>query len=690
MQINEIRIAGFKSFADPTDLRLLPGLTGIVGPNGCGKSNIVEAILWAMGETAPSSVRGSEMEDVIFAGGGSRPRRNHAEVSLVIEPGDIAVPGETEGVSEIEVSRKIQRKAGSTYRINGREVRGRDVQTMFGDAGTGARSCAIVRQNRIGELVNAKPESRRQLIEDAAGISGLHKRRHEIELRITATRRNLETVGEHLLQLERQARNIQRETRRAERYRDIATRLRQAEVLQALAGWRDETSNHTRHQSELAHAEAESGQAAAAASAAQRKLAEITDQLEPHRKAQLEAAAALARIEAEEQDLARRLSEAHTRLAGSEGQLREIEDDLIRETGLEEDAVRNLASLGNISAEDGKDPEFEVMLATAEAEEQALAEKLGEAESKSDTHTRAAAEISAQHAQLVRAETEAAVSLARLDGDLESLGKQLRQLQGEEERLAGDLGKVSKTQQAARHEAEVIEQRRRKLDEFHQESATLERDAEGTLAEARQRMAELEAESSATRRGLAGEEEGGKQGGEIAPVLDQLSVPPGLEAAIDVVAGDDLQLPETTGGAGVSGWHGLAPLGVVQPLPEGVQGLGELIKAPPVLARLFSQTGLVEQAEGSKLQKSLLAGQRLVSREGALWRWDGLCRYPGESGGHVRRTLEARRRLEPAGYKNRRSGRGRRGSDARAEARRGRACTGHRVAGRDGRGDRSR
>ena len=178
MKLTRLRLLGFKSFVEPTDFLIEPGLTGVVGPNGCGKSNLVEALRWVMGETSHKSLRAADMDDVIFAGTNNRPSRNNAEVAIQIDNSERKAPAQFNEHETLDVSRRIEREAGSTYRINGREVRARDVQILLADASTGSRSPAMVHQGRIGEIIQAKPEQRRRVLEEAAGISGLHVRRH--------------------------------------------------------------------------------------------------------------------------------------------------------------------------------------------------------------------------------------------------------------------------------------------------------------------------------------------------------------------------------------------------------------------------------------------------------------------------------------------------------------------------------
>src|ERR1700720_837749 len=217
MQVDRLRLAGFKSFVDPIELTIEPGLTGIVGPNGCGKSNLVEALRWVMGEASARRLRGGEMDDVIFAGSASRPARNIAEVSLTID---------NAGREAIEIVRRIDRGSGSAYRINGREARARDVQLLFADAASGAHSGGLVSQGRIGALINAKPAERRVLLDEAAGTAGLYQRRHEAELKLKGAEDNLLRVDDVIVTMTQQLDGLKRQARQAHLYRRLSEQIR--------------------------------------------------------------------------------------------------------------------------------------------------------------------------------------------------------------------------------------------------------------------------------------------------------------------------------------------------------------------------------------------------------------------------------------------------------------------------------
>ena len=196
MHFTRLRLSGFKSFVDATELVIEPGMTGIVGPNGCGKSNLVEALRWVMGETSAKKMRGDDMDDVIFGGTANRPARNLGEVALLVDNRTRTAPAGFNEHDELEVTRRIERGNGSDYRINGKLVRARDVQLLFADNASGANSPALVSQGKVGQIINAKPQDRRMLLEEAAGITGLHSRRHEAELRLRAAETNLTRIAE--------------------------------------------------------------------------------------------------------------------------------------------------------------------------------------------------------------------------------------------------------------------------------------------------------------------------------------------------------------------------------------------------------------------------------------------------------------------------------------------------------------
>lgn len=642
MRIREIRLSGFKSFADPVSIALRPGLTGVIGPNGCGKSNIVEAIRWAMGETAPSTIRIEDLDDIIFAGSGGRPRHPHAEVTIELDPRGVAIPGEPPGAPTAEVSRRVARGGASVFRINGRDARARDIRTLFGDAGTGSRSFSIVRQNRIGELIAAKPIERRRILEDAAGVTGLHQRRHEIQLRLNATARNLELVEQNLAQLERQHNALRRQSKRAGIYRGISARLRRTESLLAYANWRKVATDEARLAAEgedctrrLKGSEAELN-----IRSADRQQA--VDQLPPLRKRHVKAVESLARAESEAGNLERRMGETKARINQLQDNIGRLESDILREQGLVADATASLAELdAKETAREGDDPQSLAMaLAASETETRERAVAVEETEREFNALGKSLAETEAQLVLAAQQESEARRRLERLEGEASTLHRDTKVAVSERDKaVAAHKEALPKCRQAEQTLA-AAKLAAQEADTAHQKAAATEREAHAELGEISRLAAAREAQRSTLGEIIASHVEAG-----ATPVATQSRANEGYELAMAAALGDDLQLPVVTARDTTSGWVEEHPPAAVRDLPAGTVPLTDHVQAPVALKARIAQVGLVEASEGNRIQAHLAAGQRLVSREGALWRWDGLRLAPGHSGGLAARQLAARNRL---------------------------------------------
>src|SRR6266566_54136 len=315
MKLTRLRLIGFKSFVEPTDFQIENGLTGVVGPNGCGKSNLVEALRWVMGEASHKAMRAADMEEVIFSGSANRPARNHAEVMLFLDNADRSAPAQFNEHENLEVSRRIEREHGSLYRVNGREARARDVQLLFADASTGSRSPALVHQGRIGEIIQAKPSQRRRVLEEAAGIAGLHARRHEAELRLNAADHNLARLEDVIAQIAAQVDALKRQARQAVRYRAVSAALRKAEAMLCHLRWLAANAQVA----EAERAKDLSVRLVAAATGAQAEAARhqalAVASLPPLREAEAKAAASLQRLNLARDALEREEARAKERIA---------------------------------------------------------------------------------------------------------------------------------------------------------------------------------------------------------------------------------------------------------------------------------------------------------------------------------------------------------------------------------------
>ena len=339
MKFERLRLTGFKSFCDSSEFKIEPGLTGVVGPNGCGKSNLVEALRWVMGESSYKNMRGSGMEDVIFSGSGRRPSRNNAEVGLVLSNSDRRAPAAFNDSETIEVTRRIERDNGSTYRVNGKEVRARDVQLLFADASTGARSPSLVRQGQIGEIISAKPQARRLILEEAAGVSGLHSRRHEAELRLKGAEDNLTRVEDVLKQIDAQVDSLKRQARQSNRYRELAGAIRRHEALARLIAWREHETAFAEARRRLDADLLEVAERTRAQGEAARLQALAAAALPPLREEEARRGAALHRIALAREALEAEEKRAKEREAELERRLAQFAGDLQREEALIADAA---------------------------------------------------------------------------------------------------------------------------------------------------------------------------------------------------------------------------------------------------------------------------------------------------------------------------------------------------------------
>ena len=615
-RLARLRIAGFKSFADTTSLDILPGLTGIIGPNGCGKSNIVEALRWAMGEGSARSLRGGEMDDIIFAGTTARPSRNLAEVTVTLEEAAGIVPPPHHEQAELEITRKIERGAGSNYRVNGREVRARDVQTLFADLASGARSCAMVGQGRVAAIVGAKPEERRQILEEAAGIAGLSARRHEAELKLRATETNLQRAEDMRGQVEAQLQGLQRQARQAARYRNISGLIRAAEAeflaIQYLRAERNRAEAHAA----LEAAQAAVAEAAAAVRAAEQAHGGSDDILPPLRIAEADARTALERQRVAAEQLAAEEDRARAAIGAATQRLEQATRDLDRARVMMRDAAeaeQRLAAEDATLAEAETDSKSRLLAAATAMHQAADAARAAEAVSQQALERNAA--LAAQSQALTQRLTQAEQRARRL-------AEQVTRLVADRDRLTADLVSPEKleearaaviTAEAARHDAAARLETAERGRVAAQSALTAARDrANATEAAATKLRAEIRALNEVLSVG------GSQTGPEM---VDALTVPAGLEAALGAALGEELSA--ATDPQAARHWRELPPVGADMPMPEGCTPLDGLVQGPPALTRALSHIILASAEAAPELQAQLRPGQTIVSEAGGVWRWDG-------------------------------------------------------------------
>ncbi|MBC8049743.1 MAG: AAA family ATPase [Chitinophagales bacterium] len=636
MHITKLRLLGFKSFVEPTELIVGPGLTGVVGPNGCGKSNLLEGLRWVMGETSYKSMRGSGMDDVIFAGTDLRPGRNTAEVTVFLDNSRRTAPAALNDSDTLEISRRIQREAGSIYKVNGREARARDVQLLFADAATGARSQALVQQGQIGQIVSSKPQDRRRILEDAAGIAGLHGRRHEAELRLKAAETNLERLQDVINNLGSQLTNLKRQARQAAKYKEIAAELRKSEALQHHLNWTATNAQVASEEAALQEAMRAAGQFTQAEAAAIRAQAEAADQLQPLREAEAVRAAVLHRLEAERGRLEAEEARAKERHVELTARLSQLQKDAAREEEAIAETCDILIRLAEeeetLQGQGGFDGDAREEASAAADEALAV---LTKAENASSALTQEAAELRSHRRQLEAAIADHTSRAVRFAAQAVDLDRQIVTLGGagaaETEELYIQIEQLSEV-------LERVEGEARDAEHALADTRVKEQAARDEAAQLRLKARQLETEAATLVKILKPEDSK-----RWKPVVDQIRVAPGYEVPLGAALGDDLDVPADE--AAPVRWGRVTPGSDDPSLPAGAEPLTRFVSGPPELSRRLSQIGVVTRENGRALAASLKPGQRLVTKEGDLWRWDGFAANADAPTAAAKR-LEGRNRLE--------------------------------------------
>ena len=530
VKFKNLKISGFKSFIDPVELPIEDGLTGIVGPNGCGKSNLVEALRWVMGESSAKNVRGQEMDDVIFSGTDDRSSRNLAEVTLTIDNTDKSAPEEYSKEEELQITRAIERGSGSSFAINNKEVRARDILLLFADSASGARSNAMVSQGQIGSIVKSKPTERRLVLEEAAGITGLYSRRHEAELRLNGAEQNLERLDDVISTLEAQMKSLKRQARQAGRYKNIGTHVRRQEGLLLYLKWKEGKKLFDNSKADFDRVEKSVNEITSLTTKKNIEISKITEKLPDLRQSITNATSDLQKLTSEQDILIKEDKDTAELLITTENRILQTKQDIERETKIVADANESI--------------------------------------------NRIQKEIN----------------------DLRGSGKQENndQIESTIEDIAD-----KKPATCLKEAQEKEEKERTHLREIESE------------------ISGIKAEEKAINELLATKKSSG-----WPSIIDEITPETGYEKALGAALGEDLE-----GSASQDApifWATLPPIEKAHNLPPETKPLSKFVKAPTNLSRRLNQIGVIkDQSKGDKLQKRLLPGQRLVSLDGSLWRWDG-------------------------------------------------------------------
>ncbi|MEP3429117.1 MAG: chromosome segregation protein SMC [Roseibium sp.] len=616
MKFSKLRIVGFKSFVEPMEFVIANGLTGVVGPNGCGKSNLVEALRWVMGENSYKNMRASGMDDVIFSGSLNRPARNTAEVTLFLENDDRTAPTAFNDADLLEVSRRIEREQGSNYKINAKDVRARDVQLLFADASTGARSPAMVRQGQIGELIAAKPTARRQILEEAAGISGLHSRRHEAEIRLRAAEQNLERLEDVLVQIDGQLDSLKRQSRQATRYRNLSSEIRAAEASILYIRWTEARDALTAAETQFAEAQKQVNEAAGLQAESARLQAIAAHKIPELRDDSAKAGAALQRLIIARNELDAEERRVKERLQDLERRLVQLAEDIRREQSMVSENDEVLERLSEERAELLEENELVQERTEASREKVTEAEDCVQTfETKLSELTAAEAKASAERRQLERAVAESRQRADRLIAQAQEAQQALAELDA---RMAEQDG-VLENREALELAEEVLVEAETSAEEAEvatRAAREQEQAARAPLGDAQSVLQGYQTEARTLEQVLNVHSEQ-----DHTPIVELLTVKSGFETALGAALGEDLDA--SLDAAAAVKWGSVLSGDADPGLPPGVKSLTAIVDAPEELKRRLGQIGIVDQDVGPRLRDALKPGQCLVSKEGDLWRWDG-------------------------------------------------------------------
>ena len=607
MDFKKLRISNFKSFVDPVEVNIGKGLTGVVGPNGCGKSNLVEALRWAMGETSYKSMRTSSMDDVIFSGTENRPARNFAEVSLVLDNKERNAPNEYNNDDVVEVTRRIERESGSAYRINGKDIRARDVQMLFADVSTGARSPSLVRQGQIDELISQKPEQRRRILEEAAGISGFHVRRHEAELRLNAAHTNLERLDDVLKELLSQMRSLKKQAREANRYKSLSEEIRNAQSVVLAVKY--ETINEQLDESKKQFNDAIRKHQEAVKEVASLNSNEISlqSELAPLREKVTVDSAKLQRLLIEMEGLDKEILRQKER----SGELSRFIDSTTSQLARENDILKDLKDLLSRHGDN------EINIKRKQGLENSISNRANDL-IKNNTLLSDFSNIYSKKENIEK--------IISSDNDLKQ--NILSQIKRENDLLA-DLS-ISIDSDA---EKNTIKEKEKIITEEIETKVTHLKENDDFV----NKMISIYSQKETLSRVI------GASFNTNDSLIDELNVKPGYENALDALLGDELYY--SINDKEPVYWKSLDEFVVNADLPDGSEPLSKYVTGSSAIKRRISQTGIVARESGIKLISKLKYGQCLVSKEGDLWRWDGLVAASKSSSSAAER-LQNRNQLE--------------------------------------------
>ena len=617
LHFKSLRLSGFKSFIDKTELEIGPGLTGIVGPNGCGKSNLVEALRWTMGESSAKKMRGGGMEDVIFAGTEKRPTRNFAEVILTLDNSSRSAPSGYNTLEDIQISRKIVRDQGSAYRINGRPARARDVQLLFADTLSGANSPSMVSQGKVASIINAKPLQRRMILEESAGITGLYARRHEAELRLKQAEQNLQRIEDTTGSMESRLSALKRQARQAMRYKQLSKEIREIEQLIAYLEWRGSEEQLIAYKKEFDAFETDVSEHMATVAQLNKTYLTQTEDVPKLREAEAKLSAHIQKLKLDLQRIEDREEQRTNAIEEAKRQSVQIVADIEHSRKELLDYKETLARTASEQEKIVKESEQnEGVLKTRQTK---LSESEDITKALEEKYNAAMADFAAREERqksLYRQVEDLKTRVERLDERISQQKQKTKDLE-EQKQDFQNFGDQEKAYNALLKKLEDLVTQSAKIEGQIQKQEEQESKARQELQEISLKKSKLESEISTLKDFIESFSEDDHKA-----VLNDMSANAGFEAALSRALGDSLQASldreDTT--------YWVEYDRKLEALPKGVTSLKDVVKAPKALHLALSQIGLVDSVEqAEELLPKLSQGQSLVSKEGHYWRWDGFC-----------------------------------------------------------------
>ena len=617
MKFTRLKITGFKSFVDTTVLDIKPGLTGLVGPNGCGKSNIVEAMKWNMGEAGPSRLRAGEMNDIIFAGTKGRPSRNSAEVTLTIENNNEELLQAYTDSSEIEVSRKIEKDDGSTYQINNKEVRQRDVQILYADIAIGSRSNAIVDQGQVGKIINSKPQERRQILEEAAGISGIHARKHETELKLKSTETNLDKLEEIITNDVSRLKELSRQSNQAKRYKTISENIRKLEATILYQRWNSNKEKIEINKKQLESCTENVNQITRKIASVSLQQQNIENDLPALREENQKYSNILNKLKVEYDILIKEEESISLEKAKQKDTIKNLiaeifnEEKLFKELDIQYKELTTNINTIKINTTDININELKENLENLKKEEAYNSEKLTESERALAYNT---SQIENLQNEIVKLKLQKEETKNSLQKNIEEI-KNLNTISKENNEKDVFLNKIDILKKKLKDEDSKEISTLKKLDIIVKKIKNLNEKIDQKKIVLQNKLRSID-QYNASKDILTKLFESDEKN----IVINYLKFPNGFEKAIEAALGHGLKASLEKSSIE---WRNINQQSL-KSLPEEIKSLSDYTKGVPEVLNILKLTGLVDNSEqGDLLQHKLIPGQQLVTKNGGLWRWDG-------------------------------------------------------------------